>query len=195
MKGFFLQRTAVMPLFWVLVLLSACIPDSRYPLPPPPDGKGDDRLIGRWVSEEENEKGYADVAPAGGGYYHVLIKDGPDDTDAETEMDIVTTSIGGRWYMTMIGAEQTEEAGSKEPRYHIAHYDFTAQGELAIQLMSWEALAEDVRAGRVAGEVKPGEHWDDVLLTAGSEALAAYIAAADPDRIFAGVLLAPMRRP
>jgi hypothetical protein len=188
------SRPAIL-LVSVLLLLSACIPESKYPLPAPADGKGDDRLIGRWVSVEEDEKGYADIGRVDGGYYHVLIKDGPDDADAETEMDIVTTLIGGQWYMTIIGGEQTEDAGAKEPRYLIARYVLTAQGELTIQLMSSEAVAEDVRAGRVAGEVKPGEHRDDVLLTAESEALAAYIAAADPDRIFSGVLLAPMRRP
>lgn len=179
----------------IVLLLSACIPESKHPLPLPADGKGDDRLIGRWISAEEGEEGYADVAAAGGGYYHVRIKDGPDPADGEAEYVILSTWIGGQWYMTIIGADQAEEGGAEGQRYMIARYDMTAQGELIIQLMNREALAEDVRAGRIMGEVDAGEHWDDVLLTADSEALAAYIAAVDPERIFAGMRLAAMRRP
>jgi hypothetical protein len=191
-------RPVILLLPFVL-FLSACIPDSRHPLPPPADGEGDDRLIGRWIAADEGERGYAEVTSAGGGRYHVRMvsfdDDGPDaGTIDESAMDVVTTRIGGRWFMTVTSFSKPEEGGPEESRYLIARYDITAQGEWLIYLMGWEPLAEDVRAGRVAGEVKPAEMWEDVLLTADSEALAAYIAAADPERIFAGHPL-HMRRP
>jgi hypothetical protein len=77
----------------------------------------------------------------------------------------------------------------------IASYDISAEGILSIHMMSWEALAKDVRAGRVAGRVESGEQWDDVLLTGESDALVAYIAAADPERIFRGSATFLVRRP
>lgn len=169
----------------VLLLLSACIPDSRYPLPRPADGKGDDRLIGRWIFVGEAEKGHVDISSAGGGRYHVRIQNGPDASLRKTEMDLVPTRIGGQLIMTVIGFGPPEEGGPEGAPHLIVRYAITAQGDLLIYPMNLEALAEDIRAGLVEGEVKPGEIWENVSLTADSEALAAYIVAADPERIFA----------
>lgn len=182
----------------IVLLLSACIPESKHPLPLPVDGKGDDRLIGRWIPAEEGEEGYADVAAAGGGRYQVKMisydEDGPNDNPDITEIEILTTRIGDQWFMTVVGIDEPDEGGPDEPLYMIVRYDITAQGDLLIRTMNLEALAEDVNAGLVAGEVKSSELWEDVQLTADSEALAAYIAAADLERVFAGDPL-PMRRP
>jgi hypothetical protein len=189
---------SILSLLSTFLLLTACIPESKHPLPPPTDGKGDDRLIGRWVAAEEGEEGYADVSSAGGGRYKVRMtsfdEDGRSDNPDITEMDILTTRIGGQWFMTVIGIDDPEEGGPDEVIHLIGRYDITAEDELLIYMMSWEALAKDVRAGLVAGEAEPGEYWDEVMLTADSESLAAYIAAADLGRIFAGDPL-PMRRP
>jgi len=192
MKRLF-SRPLIMLLVPVHLLLSACIPDSKFPLPAPADGKGDDRLIGRWVGVEKDEKGYADISSAGGGRYLVRIVDEPDNEEARYE--ILTTSIRGRWYMSMLLVGRAEDTVPKTLPYMIASYDISTEGILSIRLMSWEALAEDVRAGRVAGEVESGEHWDDVLLIDESEVLADYVVAADPERIFNGISLAAMRRP
>ncbi len=188
----------ILSLVSIVLLLSACIPESKHPLPLPVDGKGDDRLIGRWIPAEEGEEGYADVAAAGGGRYQVKMisydEDGPNDNPDITEMEILTTRIGEQWFMTVVGIDEPDEGGPDEPLYMILRYDITAEDDLLIRPMNWKALAPDVRAGLVAGETKPGEYWEDVHLTADSEALAAYIAAADPERIFAVEPL-PMRRP
>ncbi|MEN8197513.1 MAG: hypothetical protein ABFS30_13520 [Pseudomonadota bacterium] len=189
---------SVLSLLSIVLLLTACIPESKHPLPLRADGKGDDRLIGRWVAAEEGEEGYAFVSSVGGGRYKVWMtsfdEDRPGDNPDITEMDILTTRIGGQWFMTVIGIDEPEEGGPDEVIHLIGRYDITAEDELLIYMMSWEALAQDVRAGLVAGEAEPGEYWDEVTLTADSEALAAYIAAADLGRIFAGDPL-PMRRP
>lgn len=182
MKRLLSPRPAVMLLVPVLLLLSACIPDSKYPLPAPVEGKGDNRLIGRWVGVEEDKKGYADISPMGGGRYLVRIVDEPD--GKESRYEILTTSILGRWYMSILLVGRAEDDVPKTQPYMIASYDISAEGILSIRLMSWEALAEDVRTGRVAGKVESGNDWDDVLLTAESEALTAYIASADLERIF-----------
>jgi len=192
MKRLF-SRPLIMLLVPVLLLLSACIPDSKFPLPAPADGKGDDRLIGRWVGVEEDEKGYADVSSIGGGRYLVRIVDKPDRD--ESRYEILTTFIGERWYMSILVIGRAEDNVPKTPPYMIARYEISSSGILSIHMMSWEALAEDVRAGRIAGEVESGEHWDDVLLIDESEVLADYIVAADPERIFNGISLAAMRRP
>lgn len=194
MKRLLSPRPAIILLVPVLLLLSACIPDSKYPLPPPADGKGDDRLIGRWVSMEEDEKGYADISSSGGGRYLVRIVDKPD-RDEEARYEILTTAIGDRWYMSILPVGRAEDTSPKTRPYMIAIYDISGEGILSIRLMSWEALAEDVRAGRVAGKVESGKDWDDVLLTAESEALSAYVAAADPERIFRGTATFMARRP
>lgn len=186
------SRPAIMLLVPVLLLLSACIPESKYPLPAPADGKGDDRLIGRWVGVEEDEKGYAEISSIGGGLYLVRIVDKPDDN--ETRYEILTSVIRGRWYMSIRLVGHAEDTVPKTSSYMIASYDISSQGILSIRLMRSETLAEDIRIGRIAGEVTPGENSDDVVLTADSEALAAYIAAADQGGIFNGVSLDPLRR-
>ena len=194
-----LSLRPAMLLLLIVVLLSACIPTSRHPLPLPADGKGDDRLIGRWTFVGEDEKGYVEISPTGGGRYHVLMisfgKDGSDVNARKTEMDILPTRIGGQSLVTVIGIFSPANEGEPDGAPHlIARYELTAQGDLLFYPMSLEALAEDVRAGLVAGEVKPGEMWDNVSLTVDSETLAAYITAADSERIFTGRALY-MRRP
>lgn len=179
----------------VVLLISACIPGSRHPLPPPADGKGDDRLIGRWDSVEKDNKGYMEIVAAGGGRYYARISsldvNGPDGGKLnETAPEFLTTPIGGQWFMSVIDVAAPDERDANEPGYLIFRYEITAQDELLIFTMSREAVVADVRAGLVAGEADPE---GDILLTADSEALATYIAATDPKRLFLGELI-PLRR-
>lgn len=182
----------------VALLLAGCIPESKHPLPPPADGKGDDRLIGRWDPSEENEKGYIEIEAVGGGRYRVrmfsLEGDGPDAGKAnEEEMDVLTTRIGGQWFMSVTDFAEQEKRNVNEPGYLILRYDISAQGELLIHTMSREAVIADVHAGKVVGETDSAKMEGDIILTADSEALAAYIAAADPKLLFTGTL-DPLRR-
>ncbi len=194
MKNTLSPRLAML-LLSVVLFLSACVPDSRHPLPPPADGKGDDRLIGCWIFVGESDKGYLDISSVGGGRYHVVIQNGPDASSHTTETDILPTRIDGQLFMTVVGFGPPEEGGPEGAPHLIARYDMTVQGDWLVYPMRLEALAEDVRVGLVAGKVSPSELWGEaVRLTADSEALAAYIAAADPTRIFADKPF-HMRRP
>lgn len=189
-----------MPLAMVsmALVLSACIPESKHPLPPPADGKGDDRLIGRWDPSEENAKGYIEIETVGGGRYRVrmfsLEGDGPDAGKAnEEEMEVLTTRIGGQWFMSVTDFAEQEKRNANETGYLILRYDISAQGELLIQTMSREVVIADVHAGKVVGETDPAKMKGEIVLTDNSEALAAYIAAADPKQLFT-VELSPLRR-
>jgi hypothetical protein len=179
----------------IVPILSGCIPDSRHPLPLPAENKGDDRLVGRWIFVGESEKGYVDISPTGGGRYHVLIQNGLEAGSNKTETDILATRIGGLWFVTVTGFGPPEEGEPEGAPHLIARYDMTVQGDWLVYPMRLETLAEDVRVGLVAGNVSPSDLWGEaVRLTADSEALAAYIASADPARIFADKPF-HMRRP
>lgn len=194
MKNRLSPRSAMLRLL-IIVFLSACIPTSKHPLPPSTDGMGDDRLIGRWIVVGEAEKGYVDISSAGGGLYLVRIHNGPDVGARKTEIDILPTRIGGESFMTVIGFGPPEEGEPEGAPHLIARYQITAQGDWLIYWMNREALAEDVRGGVVAGEVKPSDLWGEtVRLTAGSETLKMYMASADLARIFVDAPVV-MRRP
>jgi len=195
MRGIFPACGTVLALLAPILLFSACIPDSKYPLPPAADSKGDDRLVGRWFVVGEAEKGNVDISLAGGGRYHLKITNGTDVGVRKTEMDILPTRIGGESFMTVIGFGPPEEGEPEGAPHLIARYQITAQGDWLIYWMNREALAEDVRGGVVAGEVKPSDLWGEtVRLTADSETLKTYLAAADPARIFVDAPVV-MRRP
>ncbi|MBE9556909.1 MAG: hypothetical protein IMF08_08635 [Proteobacteria bacterium] len=178
----------------VALVLSACIPDSRNPLPSSADGEGDDRLIGRWFSGNEGEE-YADVAAAAGDRYKVRMvsinEGGPSDSPGMSEFDILATRIGENRYMTIVGFDELKERGPDNPLHMILRYEITDGGQLLIWIMNLEAVGEDVHADRIAGQVI---RRNEIRLTADSAALAAYIASSDVARIFAGDPL-PMRRP
>lgn len=180
----------------VALVLSACIPESKHQLPPPTDGKGDDRLIGRWETGEKDKKEYIEIEAASGGRYRVrtFSLDGPDTGKAGGgEMEVLTTRIGGQWFISVTDFAMPEKGGANESGYLIGRYDITTQGELLIYMMSREAVIADVRAGKVAGETDPAKMKGEIVLTDNSEALAAYIAAADPKQLFT-VELSPLRR-
>lgn len=169
----------------VALVLSACIPDSRHPLSDPADGQGDDRLIGRWFFVGEREKGYVDVSPAGSGRYHARVRNGPDASSHETETDILPTRIDGQLFMTVTGFGPPEGGKPEGAPHLIVRYDITGEGYWLIYWMDRKALAEDIRDGLVVGEVEPSDLWGEtVRLTADSQALSAYLMAADLKRIF-----------
>ena len=195
MRGAFWACGMLLGLLAPVLLFSACIPDSKYPLPQPADSMGDDRLVGRWFVVGEAEKGYVDISAAGGGRYHLRITNGPDVGAHKTEMDILPTRIGGEPFMTVFGFGPLEEGEPEGSPHLIARYEITAQGDWLIYWMNREALAEDVQGGVVAGEVKTSDLWGEtVRLTADSETLKVYLASADPARIFVDAPLV-MRRP
>ena len=165
----------------LLPLLSACLPTGRHPLPPSVDGKGDDRLIGRWYFVGEREKGGLEISPAGAGRYQVHFDDRP----LEREMGILPMRIDGSMFATITGYGPPEEGESAGAPHLIVRYELTDAGDILLYWMDREALAADVRAGLVEGQVEPSELWGEaVRLTADSESLAKYLTTADMARIF-----------
>ena len=55
--------------------------------------------------------------------------------------------------------------------------------------MSEEPVILDIEAGKLAGEVDEGRFATEVDITATTAELAAYVAAADPERVFADLFV------
>lgn len=165
----------------LLPLLSACVPDSRYPLPGSDDGKGDDRLVGRWYFAGEREKGFLEISPSGAGRYQVRFDNRPSERDVE----ILPTRIGGLLLATLTRYGPPKEGEPSGAPHLIVRYELTDDGDILVYWMERKALAADVRAGLIDGRVEPSELWGEtVRLTADSRSLATYLAIADPARIF-----------
>jgi hypothetical protein len=67
----------------------------------------------------------------------------------------------------------------------IATYDLGADGTLVLRLMDTKYVAAAIEAGKLKGKVKKGQYVDEVTITASRAELAAFVAAADRDALFA----------
>lgn len=155
------------------------------------DHRGDDRLVGRWYFAGERQKGYLEISPAGGGRYHLRFDNGPHGR----EMEILPTQLGGLMFATITRFGPPEKDEQTGAPHLIVRYDVTGEGDILVYWMERKALAMDVRAGLIEGQVEESELWGEtVRLTADSESLAAYLRTANLARIFVAEPI-DLRRP
>ncbi len=183
------------PLAWLVfgLFLAGCTPRTLSPLPMSETGDNDARLLGEWVGSTEDETIHATVSRLPDGRLRIIaVPLDRDETNRDDEtlvVDAATAHLANGDYMTASVIRIGDDTDTGEG-YVVCRYTFTATGEVEISIMSEDAVIADVEAGTVAGIVTRGKWIDEVSITAPSAALANYIAAADPERLFANSLAA-----
>jgi hypothetical protein len=180
-----------------VLALAACVPTSRHPLTAPQDAVKDGRLIGLWTGMVDDERVYFHFIDKGDEDLHAV---GASHGDGDrrggwSAYGIRTARLGATWYLTAeVLVEDGKSVAEEDDRYLLCRYQITASGELEVWLMSEEPVILDIEAGKIAGQVDEGRFATEIELTAPSAELAAYVAAADPERVFGDLFLTLRRK-
>ncbi len=170
----------------VLVLLTTgCLVETENTLADPDPKAMDDRLVGTWYAAEAGEvtlfTAIADEQAPGKYrvvYASVRARAGADKPVEFEQYSVWRTVIDGKVFLNVVPI-----GGSTKTM--IAAYDIGADGRLMLRLMDTKYVAAAVDAGKLKGTVKKGQYADQVNITASRAELAAFVAAADRDALFA----------
>jgi hypothetical protein len=160
------------------LIVAACLPvTSKSPIGSTAGYKPDPLLTGLWKATSDKSSGYFAFYPQADGSTQIVMFEpsAPGDKGGWVVFEVHTATLGAGRYMD---ASETEDDG-KPPAQALAHmpvlYRFDADGSLALTLMDEDAAKDAINAGRIAGEVLPGQ-FGDVVLTAPPAALDAFLA-------------------
>lgn len=159
--------------------LSGCLVTSVNPITPLEQGVMDERILGTWVAEDEaeGEKGYLHIRRVGSTrQLEVSMETVRADGSSESELIFAHVSRLGKDYYVSV---KSQEGESGPEVFMFVKYVITDDGALRVALMNQEPVEQAVGEGRLAGEIKRGKWTTDVLLTASSSQLAAFIEAND----------------
>jgi hypothetical protein len=171
----------------LVVLTSACFVETEATLTDVDAKSLDERLVGTWyagkggeamvlaiIKDEKNE----------GGYRAVFVNVNPfaDGAIEGTRYSVWRTVVNGQSYLNVrrIGGSIADM-----PAVTIASYDIGADGSLVLRLMDTKQAIAAIEAGKLKGSFKKGQYVDEVKITSPRAELAAFVAGANRDALFA----------
>ncbi len=176
------------------ILLAACVPESRHPLSNPGSAVVDQRLTGVWKTKIDDETVIAHFLEKSDGEMRIVAvahKDGGG--GGWTTYSMFVSRLGDEWYMNVkFVGENGKPNEIEDPPYHLVRYRISEDGKLTIWTMAKPAVIAAIESG-LAGKVKKGKWFNETLITAPTDELAAFVRSSDPQRLFANPL-GPFRR-
>jgi len=179
------------------LFLAGCLPESKNPLSTPAGSLFDPHLEGVYQQRETDEVAFwhfryrrenrgqgheHDVSP----WIDVLTAGHSKDGSLErSRYEALVTQIGGANYLSFISLP-SDGAKKRPVRYSFARYAVNSRGDLRIWLAHESAFVAAVKAGKLRGKVTPHKFGDSVEITDPTPHLAAFLAASDPQTLFAG---------
>jgi hypothetical protein len=182
------------------LLLSGCLPESKYPLSTPANSVIDTRLEGVYAQPETKGRGvagywhfhyretrpYASAPSRATPWLEVLTVEHSNNGGLNTHRyEALTTHLGGKDYLSFIDLPD-KPAKHIELLYSFARYEVNWRGDLRVWIANNDAFAAAIKAGRIRGKVVHSKYLDSVEITDTTEHLAAFIAASDPKVLFSG---------
>ena len=126
------------------------------------------------IRDEQNE----------GAYRAVFVNVNPfaDGAIEGTRYAVWRTVVNGQSYLNVrrIGGSIADT-----PALTVASYDLGADGSLVLRLMDTKQVIAAIEAGKLKGTFKKGQYVDEAKITSSRAELAAFIAGADRDALFA----------
>lgn len=185
------KAARVVAAFAIMALLAACVPTTRNPLLGPEDGVTDGRLTGLWTGMVDKQRVYFHFIAQNDDGYHVLglTHGGPEEHGGWSAYGVRTVRLGEARYMSVEPLVDDGKLVDDDERFIACRYRIGPTGELLIWTMSEEPVILDIEAGKLAGQVDEGRFGTSIDITATTAELAAYVAAADPERVFADLFV------
>jgi hypothetical protein len=174
-----------------VLALAACVPTTRHPLLGPDEGVNDARLTGAWAGTVDKQRVYFHFIAQNADGFHVLglTHGGPEEHGGWSAYGVRTTQLGATRYLSVELLVDDAKLVDDEERFLVMRYRLGPTGELEVWTMSEEPVILDIEAGKLAGEVDKGRFATDIDIAATTGQLAAYVAAADPERVFADLFV------
>lgn len=182
---------------FVLVLLnSACLVETETTLSDPDPRAADARLPGTWYFAEGGETmlftviAHPDDKDGVYRVVHTSINPRATDPVRSTHYSAWRTVVNGQSYLNV---RRTGGSTAETPARAIVSYDLGSDGTLVLRLMEVKHVVAAIGSGKLKGRVKKGRYLDEATITSPRAELAAFIAGADRDALFA-VKTKAMRR-
>lgn len=172
-------RLPILALSTACALLCGCLV-TLHPLSSPSAAAPDARLFGVWVAHEPGEDlAYLHVGAGKNGMTEALmIEHGDDGRYQVSRYSAFPTQAGAMTLLNVVSHEDRKVSKG----YDIVWYRIDGS-TLSLAAMSEDAVKQDIRDGKVKGKVDPGALGDTTITASGKELLA-YVASADPARLF-----------
>ena len=168
----------------VVLILSACVPESVHPLSDPAQAKVDARLVGLWSARIDDEEAFLHFIPHSDGWTEIVMVSYSNGREAG-EWSVFRgfpSRIDGRDYMNVrFIAEAAERAESK--RFFLLRYHLSQDNTLTVWTMSGPAAHAAVEAG-LNGTITKAQFGDDVLIEAEPDELADFLRGSDIEVLF-----------
>jgi hypothetical protein len=176
-----------MILILVTPLMAACTPESKKSLPEATRIAVDDRLVGTWSARVLGNDYVASVTKAGGGELDVVLR-----TTRLNALNAGRPPIESRHklaFFDLAGARVIAERGPSladdRTVYRFTEYDVAADGSITFRYASQKEILRFVLPLKLRADLRSaGRTFRDVLLTADSEQIAAFMGSIKSDKMF-----------
>ncbi|MCW5770763.1 MAG: hypothetical protein KIT16_03945 [Rhodospirillaceae bacterium] len=171
----------------VVFATAGCFLETETALSDPDPKAMDQRLVGTWYHASEGEVVLFAVAAdqEKEGAYRVVyttIKPGGSSPVETAYYSVWRTVLNGHAYLNV---KRTGGTGLPQPAMTIVSYDIDAEGRLVLRLMDVKRAIAAIEAGKLKGRFKKDRYVDEATITSPRAELAAFIAGADREALFA----------
>lgn len=178
------MRTAHLRIALVALALASCSPpESSNPLSDPAAAKADKRLDGIFTGRLGDTDGMLRLVPKTGPYFDlVLVVDDSPKGAVVLTYEAFPTALAGKSYLNLRRKTFTDTYAEKyelSATYIFVKYEVDKAGAVKLWTMDDDLVEDAVEAGTLKGT-----RGDPVQLSASTEELAAFVSAADTDKLF-----------
>ena len=151
------------------VMLSGCLVVFREPLPAneqPPMA-----LLGEWSRTNEwGEQMFLDISRTGDNTFRARLMTGsPDNLEGAEEYDFSVNRSGPRWYFSMHLPQRFGE------NVAVGGFEISTRSELIIYSLDNQLFVNEIKAGRLAGQVIDVAGEQSALVTAATAQVLAFL--------------------
>ncbi|MBF7730627.1 hypothetical protein [Pseudomonas sp. N040] len=151
------------------LLLGGCLVVFREPLPanePPPLA-----LLGEWSrSNEWGEQMFLDISRSGENSFRARLMAGsPENLEGAEEYDFTVNHSGHRWYLSTRLPRRFGES------FAVGGFEITSSNELLVYSLDNQLFIDEIRAGRLQGEVIDTVEGESALVTAPAADVLAFL--------------------
>jgi hypothetical protein len=171
----------------LLLLTSACLVETDATLGDADAKSFDERILGAWYAGKGGEAAIISIVrdeQTPGAYRAVFVNVNPfaDGKLEGTRYSVTRTVLNGQPYLSI---RRVGEPIGDTPALTIVSYDLGADGMLVLRFMEPKQVIAAIESGKLKGTFKKGQYVDEAKISSPRAELAAFIAGADREQLFA----------
>jgi len=172
-----MTRFAACTLLLALCALLGACPESMNPVSAVATARPDPRLFGTWSAIMEGDRVSLRVWSSEAGLTNALLTEHQEGGRTKSDLyEAFPSRVGD------LEVVNVKELDGKDHGWSVLKYE-VSERELTLWMTDFDAVRGDIKAGKLKGIAEEGA-LGETRITASSAQLAAYLAAADPKRLF-----------